>query len=85
MTHRINPTRLVKSGHLSDVRFGGPKVREPAYKGFGGRVIEQMIAQRLGKTHFDWRADDFVCEITLRFGRARDKLGPHSNSELALT
>jgi len=43
----------------------GPKVREPAHKGFGGRIIEQMIAQRSGKTHFDWRADGLVCEITL--------------------
>jgi PAS domain S-box-containing protein len=41
----------------------GPKVREPTHKGFGGRIIEQMIAQRSGKTHFDWRADGLVCEI----------------------
>ncbi|MGB8827598.1 MAG: PAS domain S-box protein [Pseudolabrys sp.] len=44
----------------------GPKVREPAHKGFGGRVIEQMIAQRSGKMHFDWLADGLVCEITLQ-------------------
>jgi two-component sensor histidine kinase len=41
-------------------------VREPAHKGFGGRVIEQMIAQRSGKMHFDWLADGLVCEITLQ-------------------
>ena len=35
----------------------GPKVREPTHKGFGGRIIEQMIAQRSGTMHFDWRAD----------------------------
>jgi two-component sensor histidine kinase len=34
--------------------------------GFGGRIIERMIAQRSGKTHFDWRADGLVCEITLK-------------------
>ena len=44
----------------------GPKVREPAHKGFGGRVIEQMIAQRSGTIHFDWRADGLVCEIILK-------------------
>ena len=52
--------------YLRWTELGGPKVREPAYKGFGGRVIEQMIAQRSGKTHFDWRADGLVCEITLK-------------------
>ena len=44
----------------------GPKVREPTNKGFGGRIIEQVIAQRSGTTHFDWRADGLVCEITLQ-------------------
>jgi two-component sensor histidine kinase len=44
----------------------GPKVREPTHKGFGGRIIEQMIAQRSGKMHFDWRAEGLVCEITLQ-------------------
>ena len=44
----------------------GPKVQEPTQKGFGGRIIEQMIAQRSGKMHFDWRADGLVCEITLK-------------------
>ena len=43
--------------HLRWTELSGPKVREPAHKGFGGRIIEQMIAQRSGKTHFDWRAD----------------------------
>ena len=46
--------------------LSGPKVREPTHKGFGGRIIEQMVAQRSGKTHFDWRADGLVCEITLK-------------------
>ena len=46
--------------------LNGPKVREPTHKGFGGRIIEQMIAQRSGTTHFDWRADGLVCEITLQ-------------------
>jgi PAS domain S-box-containing protein len=43
----------------------GPKVQEPTHKGFGGRIIERMIAQRSGQALFDWRADGLVCEISL--------------------
>ena len=52
--------------HLRWTESNGPKVREPTNKGFGGRIIEQVIAQRSGTTHFDWRADGLVCEITLQ-------------------
>ena len=52
--------------HLRWTESNGPKVREPAHKGFGGRVIEQIIAQRSGTIHFDWRADGLVCEIILK-------------------
>jgi two-component sensor histidine kinase len=45
---------------------GGPRVQEPTRKGFGGRVIEQMIAGRSGKVRFDWRVEGLVCEITLK-------------------
>jgi two-component sensor histidine kinase len=45
---------------------GGPAVRPPTRKGFGGRIIEQMVAQQKGETRFDWRAEGLVCEITLR-------------------
>jgi PAS domain S-box-containing protein len=51
--------------HLRWTETGGPAVETPTRKGFGGRVIEQMIAQLKGKTCFDWRADGLVCEITL--------------------
>jgi PAS domain S-box-containing protein len=44
---------------------GGPTVREPTRKGFGRRIIEQMIVQLKGKAHFDWNADGLVCEIDL--------------------
>jgi PAS domain S-box-containing protein len=43
---------------------GGPPVQQPTRKGFGRRVIEQMSVQLQGKTHFDWRTDGLVCEIT---------------------
>ena len=45
---------------------GGPAVRVPTRKGFGGRVTEQMIAQLKGKTCFDWRTEGLVCEIALQ-------------------
>ena len=42
---------------------GGPAVQQPTRRGFGGRIIEQMIGQLDGKTCFDWRADGLACEI----------------------
>jgi two-component sensor histidine kinase len=41
-------------------------VQGPTRKGFGTRIIEQMIGQQSGKTSFDWRAEGLVCEITLQ-------------------
>ncbi|MGC1592043.1 MAG: PAS domain S-box protein [Pseudolabrys sp.] len=52
--------------HVRWTESSGPKVQQPTQMGFGGRIIERMIAQRSGKTHFDWRADGLVCEITLK-------------------
>jgi two-component sensor histidine kinase len=45
---------------------GGPPVTAPTRKGFGGRIMEQMIGQLKGKTRFDWNAEGLVCEIALR-------------------
>jgi PAS domain S-box-containing protein len=45
---------------------GGPKVQEPTRKGFGGRIIEQMIRQHSGKENFEWRAEGLVCEMTIQ-------------------
>jgi PAS domain S-box-containing protein len=51
--------------HLRWTETGGPAVREPKRKGFGGRIIEQLSAQQNGKTRFDWPAKGLVCEISL--------------------
>jgi PAS domain S-box-containing protein len=56
--------------NLRWIETGGPPVQPPTLRGFGGRVIEQMIGQLKGKTRFDWRAEGLVCEITLRVRRA---------------
>jgi len=54
--------------HLCWTETGGPAVEEPTRHGFGGRIIEQMIAQLDGKTRLDWRAEGLVCENTLHAG-----------------
>jgi PAS domain S-box-containing protein len=45
---------------------GGPTVQPPTHRGFGGRIIEQVIAQVKAESRFDWRAEGLVYEITLR-------------------
>ena len=45
---------------------GGPTVPPPTRRGFGRRMIEQVIAQLKGQSRFDWRPNGLVCEITLR-------------------
>jgi PAS domain S-box-containing protein len=52
--------------NLRWIETGGPTVLPPTRRGFGGRIIEQMIAQLKGETRFDWRAEGLVCEITVR-------------------
>jgi PAS domain S-box-containing protein len=45
---------------------GGPKVAPPTHRGFGTRVIENMIRSQPGaKLRFDWRAPGLTCEIAL--------------------
>jgi PAS domain S-box-containing protein len=66
---RVDLKRSHEAGGELDLLWketDGPKVQEPTRKGFGGRVIEQMIAGRSGKVRFDWRVDGLVCEITLK-------------------
>jgi PAS domain S-box-containing protein len=52
--------------NLRWTEMGGPTVRAPTRRGFGGRIIEQMIAQLKGETRFDWRPEGLICEIALR-------------------
>jgi PAS domain S-box-containing protein len=52
--------------NLRWIETGGPTVEPPARSGFGGRIIQQMIAQVKGESRFDWRAEGLVCEITFR-------------------
>jgi two-component sensor histidine kinase len=45
---------------------GGPSAQAPSRRGFGGRVIEQMVNQLRGTVQFDWRREGLVCEITIQ-------------------
>jgi PAS domain S-box-containing protein len=45
---------------------GGPPAQAPTHKGFGSRIIQQMITQLKGTLHFDWRPEGLICEIALR-------------------
>jgi two-component sensor histidine kinase len=45
---------------------GGPLVHPPTRRGFGTRVLDNMIHGQLkGEMHVDWRPEGLVCEITL--------------------
>jgi PAS domain S-box-containing protein len=48
------------------IESGGPPVEVPTRDGFGGRVIRQLVGQRNGAVHFDWRAEGVDCKITLQ-------------------
>ena len=56
------------AGHLqlSWTETGGPKVQTPTRKGFGSRIIEQMITQQLGQVRFDWHTEGLACDISLK-------------------
>src|SRR5262249_322777 len=45
-------------------RGGGPRSEPPRHKGFGMRVIKQLVHQQLrGEMRLDWRLDGLTCEI----------------------
>jgi two-component sensor histidine kinase len=58
----------VEDGSLTIVwaERNGPRVDTPSHRGFGTRVIEQIIQGDLnGRAAFDWRAEGLVCELAL--------------------
>jgi PAS domain S-box-containing protein len=48
------------------IESGGPTVMPPTHRGFGTRVMENMIGQLRGEVRFDWRDQGLACEITLQ-------------------
>jgi two-component sensor histidine kinase len=48
------------------IEAGGPTVTQPTRRGFGTRVMENIIVGQLrGEVHFDWRDEGLVCEIVV--------------------
>jgi len=48
------------------IEFGGPTIAPPTHRGFGTRVMENIIVSQLrGEVHFDWRDQGLACEIAL--------------------
>jgi PAS domain S-box-containing protein len=47
------------------VESGGPTVTPPTHRGFGTRIMENIIGQLRGEVRFDWRAQGLTCEIAL--------------------
>ena len=37
----------------------------PARKGFGTRVMGQMVQQSKGEVRFDWRPEGLTCEVDM--------------------
>jgi two-component sensor histidine kinase len=48
------------------IESGGPPVTPPTHRGFGTRIMENIIGGQLrGEVRFDWRGRGLTCEIDL--------------------
>ena len=48
------------------IESDGPPVTPPTHRGFGTRIMENIIAGQLrGEVRFDWRDHGLTCEIAL--------------------
>ncbi|HWF48045.1 MAG TPA: HWE histidine kinase domain-containing protein [Bryobacteraceae bacterium] len=48
------------------IEAGGPIVAPPTHRGFGTRIMENIIVGQLGgEVHFDWRDQGLACEVVL--------------------
>ena len=60
---------LTAGGRLSLrwIEMDGPTVTPPSHRGFGTRIMENIIAGQLrGEVRFDWRDQGLTCEIALQ-------------------
>jgi PAS domain S-box-containing protein len=52
--------------NLCWIESGGPTVTPPTHRGFGTRIMENIIGGQLkGEVRFDWREQGLTCEIVL--------------------
>jgi PAS domain S-box-containing protein len=58
---------LTADGRLSLhwIESGGPTATPPTQRGFGTRIVENMIGQLRGEVYFDWRDKGLTCEIAM--------------------
>jgi two-component sensor histidine kinase len=48
------------------IESGGPLVTPPTHRGFGTRIMENILGGQLGgEVRFDWRGQGLACEIIL--------------------
>ena len=47
------------------IELGGPTATPPTHRGFGTRIMENMIGQLRGEVRLDWRDQGLACEIAL--------------------
>jgi hypothetical protein len=57
--------------------------QKPTRKGFGGRIIEQMIGQLNGEARFEWRTEGLVCEKSIS-GREKVHQLPNRKSKTVI-
>jgi PAS domain S-box-containing protein len=50
------------------IEAGGPTVTPPTHRGFGTRIMENIIGQLRGEVRFDWHDKGLTCEIALPVG-----------------
>jgi two-component sensor histidine kinase len=53
--------------NLRWIESGGPAATPPTHRGFGTRVMENIIGQLRGEERFDWRDQGLTCEIVLPY------------------
>jgi PAS domain S-box-containing protein len=51
--------------NLRWIELGGPTASPPTHRGFGTRIMENIIGQLRGEVRFDWRDQGLTCEIDL--------------------
>jgi PAS domain S-box-containing protein len=64
--------RLTADGRLilRWIESGGPPATLPTHRGFGTRIMENMIGQLKGEVRFDWLDQGLTCEIDLPLASA---------------
>lgn len=65
---RVQITWSLGNGSLTFqwTEAGGPQVEPPQHRGFGTRVIENIIGGQLnGGVRFDWRPSGLCCELVI--------------------